>query len=100
MLSRFQNYFKNRIGNIFKHRIVVGLVSRNLRFFTMFEKKESSDSATSLSSDIISSFSTSKICSVETVLSEGKGFTVFQKVLLSLTSFSFRLFQCVTSVQS
>ena len=31
------------------------------------------------------------ICSFETILSERKGFTVFQKILLSLTSFSFKL---------
>ena len=33
------------------------------------------------------------VCSFETILSERKGFTVFQNILLSLTSFSFKLLQ-------
>ena len=45
----------------------MGFVFRILRFFTMFEKREFSDSAILLSSEIISSFSTRKICSFETI---------------------------------
>ena len=65
----------------------MGLYPGILRFFTMFKKKEFSDSAIFLSSVIISSFSTNKFFSFETVLFDRKGFTVFQTVLLSLTSF-------------
>ena len=76
-----------QIGNIFNRESLWGLYPRILRFFTMFEKKEFNDFTILLSSEIISSFSTDKICSFETILSERKGFTVFQKFLSSLTSF-------------
>ena len=58
-----------------------------LRFVTMFEKKEFKVFATSLSYEIISLFSTNVICSLETILFERKGFTVFLNVLLSHTFF-------------
>ena len=80
-----------RLETFSNRELLWGLYPGILRFFTMFEKKEFSDSAILLSSEIISSFSTNKICSFETILSDRKGFTVFQKVLLSLTSFSFKL---------
>ena len=57
----------------------------------MFEKKEFKVCATSLSSEIISLFSTNVICSLETILSERKGFTVFQNVLMSHTFSSCKL---------
>ena len=65
----------------------MGIVSRNFKIFYNVWKERVQCSAILLSSEIISSFSTNKICSFETILSDRKGFTVFQKVLLSLISF-------------
>ena len=80
-----------RLETFSNRELLWGLYPGILRFSRTIEKKEFSDSAILISPENISSFSTNKICSFETILSERKGFTVFQKVLLSLTCFSFKL---------
>ena len=42
MVSIFQNYFENWIGNIFEWRMVMGPVSKNFKIFYNFLKRKSS----------------------------------------------------------
>ena len=62
---------------MFLHLELLSAYSGILRLVTILEKKECKDWATSLLCEMILSFYVNVICSLDTILSERKGFTIF-----------------------